>query len=131
MSQPIFCDVAWDFDGVIHKYSKGWHDGTIYDRPMKGAREACFNSYEAGLTQVIYSTRCCDPDGRLKIMSWLYVNKFSVEWFTDITAIKPAARLYVDDRAHRHMDWVTTMEAVRAYIPNRPVTKLSDRIFSD
>jgi len=31
--------VAVDFDGVIHAYSKGWHDGTIYDEPMPGAIE--------------------------------------------------------------------------------------------
>jgi len=31
--------IAIDFDGVIHKYSKGWHDGTCYDEPIEGAEE--------------------------------------------------------------------------------------------
>lgn len=31
--------VAVDLDGVVHKYSKGWHDGTIYDEPVDGAVE--------------------------------------------------------------------------------------------
>ena len=42
--------IAVDFDGFIHKYSKGWHDGSIYDEPVEGAAEAllsrfnpCFN----------------------------------------------------------------------------------------
>ncbi|MGP4092983.1 hypothetical protein [Nonomuraea sp. KM90] len=29
--------IAVDFDGVIHRYSQGWHDGTIYDAPIAGA----------------------------------------------------------------------------------------------
>jgi hypothetical protein len=31
---------AFDFDGVIHRYGEGWHDGTVYDDPVEGAREA-------------------------------------------------------------------------------------------
>ena len=31
--------IAIDFDGVIHKNSKGFHDGTIYDEPIEGVKK--------------------------------------------------------------------------------------------
>jgi len=32
--------IGIDFDGVIHKNSKGFYDGTVYDKPVSGAKEA-------------------------------------------------------------------------------------------
>ena len=32
--------LAIDFDGVIHKNSKGFYDGTIYDQPVEGTLES-------------------------------------------------------------------------------------------
>ena len=33
-------NIAVDFDGVIHDFSKGWHDGTCYGDPLPGSLEA-------------------------------------------------------------------------------------------
>ena len=32
--------IAIDFDGVIHKNSKGFYDGTIYDEPIDGVKKS-------------------------------------------------------------------------------------------
>ena len=32
--------ISIDFDGVIHKCSKGFYDGTIYDEPIAGSLKA-------------------------------------------------------------------------------------------
>ena len=33
-------NLAIDFDGVIHNFDKGWHDGTCYGEPIMGSIEA-------------------------------------------------------------------------------------------
>ena len=33
-------NISIDFDGVIHDWNKGWHDGTCYGEPIEGALKA-------------------------------------------------------------------------------------------
>ena len=52
--------IAIDFDGVIHKNSKGFHDGTIYDEPIEDVKkglEYLSKSYKL----VIYTCKA-NPD---------------------------------------------------------------------
>jgi hypothetical protein len=49
--------VAFDFDGVIHKYSKGWQTGEIYDDILEGALKAISDLFEEGYSVFILSTR--------------------------------------------------------------------------
>lgn len=61
--------IAVDFDGVIHQYSQGWQDGSIYDPPMPGAREglvALMSEYAV----YVHTTR--DPEMTARWMArWL------------------------------------------------------------
>jgi hypothetical protein len=49
--------IAIDFDGVIHKYSKGWQDGEIYDSELPCVFEAIQDLMGEGYTVFVFSTR--------------------------------------------------------------------------
>ncbi len=57
--------VAVDFDGVIHAYSRGWQDGSIYDPPLPGTVEA-LHALMAEYAVVVITTR--EPK---QVMPWL------------------------------------------------------------
>lgn len=46
-----------DFDGVIHKYSKGWLDGSVYDEPVEGSIQAMAKLQRKGFRVVIFTAR--------------------------------------------------------------------------
>lgn len=64
--------IAVDFDGVIHRYSKGWADGTIYDPLMEGAREGLRALMEQQPV-FVFTTREAEA-----VMPWLEGHGFSV-----------------------------------------------------
>jgi hypothetical protein len=98
-----------DFDGVIHRYSQGWHDGTAYDIPFDGAREGLVKLEEMGFTVVIFSTR-----DKLQIIEWLA--KYDFEPY-DITNEKIPAIAIIDDRAIRFVQWSQAIMDVRTFHP--------------
>lgn len=87
--------IVFDFDGVIHRYSKGWQDGTIYDIPTEGIKET-IEELRKDYKIVIVSTRSATENGRNDIVEWL--KKYNME-VDGITAEKPPAIIYIDDRA--------------------------------
>lgn len=105
--------VAFDFDGVIHKYSKGWQDGSIYDGVNADVLDIINTLMMNNIPCIIMSTR--DPQ---QIKDWwdkqlfsggikLKVLDFNTVFYNDcdcigITNRKIAAQLYIDDRAYRY-----------------------------
>ena len=90
--------IALDFDGVIHKYSKAYHDGTIYDDPIDGARDAIRLIKKKGYKVVIFTARPNIDE----IHQWLQKHKIVVD---DVTNSKPKAIAYIDDRGIRFTNW--------------------------
>lgn len=90
--------VVFDFDGVIHRYSKGWQDGCIYDIPTPGIEEVLNNLKSLGYEIIIVSTRCTTDGGIDSIKNWLSVYSL-LNYIDDIRSTKPPAMVYVDDRA--------------------------------
>jgi hypothetical protein len=116
--------VAVDFDGVIHRYGKGWHDGTIYDEPMSGAIEG-LKRLQQRYAVFVFTSREVE-----QVLPWLEgwgldVAADGPPWPTFwnsqeqilVTNRKLPAVAYIDDRAVRFTDWASLdaqlAEAVR------------------
>lgn len=88
-----------DFDGVIHKASKGYVEGKIYDPPTEGS-VFTLNNLARRYNLVVLTAR--PPEDFPKIKKWL--KKYSFPEM-EVTNTKPKARAYIDDRAVRFTSW--------------------------
>lgn len=134
--------IACDFDGVIHAYSRGWADGTIYDEPLPGALDG-LRTLMAEHAVFIFTTR--EPE---QVTPWLEQHGVDVTidelcgsclgvgpatclgckgsglltfWNLRgqllVTNRKLAATTYLDDRAVRFEDWESALDALKADEP--------------
>ena len=126
--------IAVDFDGVIHWYTRGWQGGDIYDDPVPGAIRGLMKLMNAGFEVVIFTTRLNKddfPDNENQhalIQEWLLEQAKKVfdppngswpvhpgtrlQWtavnfvtMMRLTAVKPPAIAYIDDRGIRFTNW--------------------------
>lgn len=107
--------IAIDFDGVIHSFELGYHDGTIYGTPLPGSIDN-IKRLSKNFKLVIYTAKA-KPDrplinGKTGIeLVWEWLGKYKIDsYISDVTAEKPRAICYIDDKAIRFIDWDQTMK---------------------
>mgnify|MGYP001158446635 FL=1 len=110
-------NIAIDFDGVIHKNSKGYHDGTIYDDVVDGAKEA-LEEIAKKYTVIVYTAKARHDRGFIDgksgtqlIWEWLEKNNLS-HLISKVTAEKPRAVAYIDDKAIKFSDWTDVLNKI-------------------
>lgn len=99
--------IAIDFDGTIHKYSRGFADGTIYDEPIEGAKEL-LTELSKDYQLIIFTARTNLGD----IGRWMYKHDIP---YDEITNNKPPAMAYIDDRAIHFESWDKTREELKKW----------------
>lgn len=103
-------NIGIDFDGVIHKSSKGYYDGTIYDEPIEGSRESLKKLSEK-YDVVIYTCKAKPDRGLVNgktgtQLVWEWLEEHDMDKFvTKVTAEKPRAVQYIDDKGIQFTSW--------------------------
>lgn len=117
--------MAVDFDGVLHSYTTPWIDAaTIPDPPVPGAI-AWLMEIQKRLDVVIHTTRGATAGGYFAVLRWLWDNGYregdeAYDWHQlkiTVTDKKPAALVYIDDRAFRFEGRFPTAEEIHRMRP--------------
>lgn len=95
--------VAVDFDGVVNSYTNGWNGGALDTEPVPGTADA-LRELSKRYELVIFTARH-DLDG---VRRWLVEHRLA-HYFTDVTNRKPAATVYLDDRALKFESWAQAL----------------------
>ena len=98
-------ELAIDFDGPVHRASKGWQGDICYDMPTQGVEEA-LKELEKEYRLTLFTAR----KEHSPVIEWLDIHGLK-KYFERITNIKPAAK-YIDDNALRFASWDTTLKNI-------------------
>ena len=111
-----------DLDRTIHKYSKSWQDGSLYDDPVPGAKQVIDWLKSKGYEIVIFTTRASAENAKdhgqdvtdqiQGVENWLSNNKI---YYDRVTAEKLNADFYIDDKAIHIKDgnWLEVLKEIK------------------
>jgi len=110
-------NLAIDFDGVIHNFDKGFHDGTCYGDPIEGSLNA-IRELSKKYTIIIFTAKAKSDrplingkTGTELVREWL--DKYGIlDCVKEITSEKPRAMLYIDDNSYRFESWKDTLKFI-------------------
>jgi hypothetical protein len=113
-------NLSIDFDGVIHTFDKGFHDGTCYGDPIEGSLDAL--KFLSEKYRIVIFTAKAKPDRPLvngktgAELVWEWLAKHNVaQYVSEVTSEKPRSFLYIDDNAYRFETWNKTLEFLEHY----------------
>ncbi len=98
--------LAIDFDQTIHDKLHPV-EGKKMGLPMPGAQAAMDELYQQKHKIIIFTTMATTPTGKQAVEDWL---EFYDIDFHEVTAVKPNAAVFIDDKALHHTDWESTMQ---------------------
>jgi len=102
--------ISIDFDGVIHKYSKGFQGvDNAYDPPMEGAIESIEKLYNEGYILKILSSRPKEV-----IYPWLEKYGLS-KYIKEVSNHKFPATVYIDDRGMLFKNWNQCLDELQSH----------------
>ncbi len=140
IDEPMPKRAMIDLDKTIHKYSKGYADGEIYDKPFEGARTVLNWLKKHGYSIAIFTTRASEENANeleydldeeiLKIEDWL--KKHNIP-FDLITGEKLAADFYIDDKAIHipNGDWNVVLNVIKKRIKYKVAEATQEEINND
>ncbi|MEK9993384.1 MAG: hypothetical protein VW646_01380 [Hydrogenophilales bacterium] len=112
--------IAIDFDGVIYKNSLGFHDGTLYDKPLPGSHKG-LKELSKRYNIVIYTCKANPSrptvegkNGIELVKEWLKLNNMW-QFVSEIVWGKPNVKFYIDDKCIRFFNWEQLLEDVRSF----------------
>jgi hypothetical protein len=103
--------LAIDFDDTIHDRQHPLPNKRM-GAPLPGAVEALETLAEQGNTIIVHTVMATTGSGTKAVQDWL---EFYDVPHHGVTAIKPQADWYIDDKAIRHVDWNNTLQELGVF----------------
>ncbi len=105
--------IAIDLDGVVHKYSRGFHDGTLYDPPMEGVQES-LELLSRKYRLILFTARIYVQGAEAKVQVEEWLKKYDLlKYFAKITGEKEPCLKYIDDKALAFVNWTNAIQILK------------------